>query len=51
MTLAWLTAYELAVAASEHGPAEWRVRGFDAQILRVKTSIHHIERHLAALGR
>jgi hypothetical protein len=50
MTLAWLTAYELAVAASEHGPAEWRVRGLDAQILIVKSSARYIDRFLETRG-
>jgi hypothetical protein len=51
MLLAWLTAYELAVAASEHGPAAWRVRGLDAQILIVKRSARYLDKQLTAFGR
>jgi hypothetical protein len=50
MTLAWLTAYELAVAASERGPAEWRLRGLDAQILIVKSSARYIDKFLETRG-
>lgn len=47
MITAWLTAYELAVAADEAGPAPWRLRGIEAELGRVRASARSAGRHLS----
>ena len=44
---AWTTAYELAVAANEAGPAAWRLRGIEAELRRVRIMARAAERHLS----
>jgi hypothetical protein len=44
MITSWLTAYELAcMAASPSGPADWRLRGIEVALLRVRTSAHCVD--------
>lgn len=38
----WLTAYELAVAASEHGPGLWRINGIEAALMRASARISYM---------
>ena len=47
MITAWTTAYELAVAADEAGPAAWRLRGIEAELGRVRIMARAAERHLS----
>jgi hypothetical protein len=43
----WLTAYELAVACAESGPALWRLNGIDAALGRVRATAPLAEEQLA----
>ena len=46
MVTGWLTAYELAVAAQDSGPAPWRVRGIEAALGSCRQHSGWIRRYL-----
>lgn len=42
----WLTAYDLAAMAEEHGPARWRLNGIEAALGRVSATLWDAEAQL-----